>query len=101
MTASDCYNLALMLYKQDSLSNLYSHAAEWFETALEKLNNEQDENTFTSIEVMTYIVKSHHHSNFSTGLFVKSRNINEVFSSLTKSLKIYLFFEYHDTSLLP
>ncbi|XP_026315821.1 prolyl 4-hydroxylase subunit alpha-2-like [Hyposmocoma kahamanoa] len=62
MTANDCYELALILYKQED-PNISRQAAEWFEAALEKLNNEQNENTFTAIEVMTYIVKSYHRSN--------------------------------------
>ncbi|XP_026315301.1 prolyl 4-hydroxylase subunit alpha-2-like isoform X2 [Hyposmocoma kahamanoa] len=61
MTASDCYNLALMLYKQEH-PDYNLHAAEWFEVALEKLNIEQYENTFTATEVMTYIIKSYHRS---------------------------------------
>lgn len=55
-----------MLYKQENPEyNL--HAAEWFEVALEKLNNDQNETTFTAIEVMTYIIKSYHHSNIYSG----------------------------------
>ncbi|XP_026315823.1 prolyl 4-hydroxylase subunit alpha-2-like [Hyposmocoma kahamanoa] len=62
MTAIDCYNLALMLYKYESTYyNYKSYAAEWFEVALEKLN-EQDENPFTATEIMMYIVKSYYYS---------------------------------------
>lgn len=76
MTASDCYNLTLTLYKQEGRNNYNSHAAEWFEAALEKLDNEQSENTFTAIDVMKNIVKSHHRSNISLGwLLVKDMNI--------------------------
>ncbi|XP_026315302.1 prolyl 4-hydroxylase subunit alpha-1-like [Hyposmocoma kahamanoa] len=66
MTANDCYNLALILYKQEGPHNFNSHAAEWFEVALEKLNNDQNEIAFTATEVMMYIVKSYHRSNINS-----------------------------------
>lgn len=66
MTASDCYYLGLMLYNHDS-SYFKSYAAEWFEAALERLNNEQGENPFTATEIMTYIVKSYFASHSSLG----------------------------------
>lgn len=78
MTASDCFNLALALYKQKA-QDYNSQAAEWFEAALEKLNSDHKENTFTAIEVMTYIVKSYHRSNINLGwLLPKDRIIDKL-----------------------
>lgn len=94
MTANDCYELALILYKQED-PNINRQAAEWFEAALEKFNNEQNENTFTAIEVMTYIVKSYHQSNINLGwLLLNDRKI-EVSRHFVMTLKIVyqiLFF---------
>lgn len=82
MTASDCYNLALMLYKQEG-PNYKSHAAQWFEVTLEKVNSEQIENTFTATEVMRYIIKSYHRSNVYSGwLMLKNKNIDKILKIL-------------------
>lgn len=67
MTASDCYHLALMLYKQNDEVSYNSYTAEWFEAALEKLNNETDENVFTATDIMKYLVKTYHRLRISIG----------------------------------
>lgn len=52
MAVSEGYNLAMLLYKQE-----YAYATEWLEGALEKLDNVQYENIFTSSKytVITYV----------------------------------------------
>lgn len=91
MTASDCYNLALMLYKKEGL---YTRAAEWFKAALGKLNNEQNENTLTIADVMSYIVKSYHHSNIYLGwLLLQNKNVDKESNRVCQGFKI-LFLKF-------
>ncbi|XP_026315822.1 prolyl 4-hydroxylase subunit alpha-2-like [Hyposmocoma kahamanoa] len=51
MSGSDCYSLALMLYKQEGPYNYSSYAAKWFEAARERL----DETPFSAPNMITYM----------------------------------------------
>lgn len=56
MSASDCYNLALMLYKQEGPFNYNSYAAQWFDAACERLDVLlMDETPFSAPKLITFI----------------------------------------------
>ncbi|XP_026315299.1 prolyl 4-hydroxylase subunit alpha-2-like isoform X2 [Hyposmocoma kahamanoa] len=59
MTASDCFNLALKLYKHED----YQIAVHWFIEALEKFSNEDRVvNPFSAADIMSHIAKCYHYS---------------------------------------